>query len=163
MDIQTSVRTCLQQKYMDFKGRASRSEFWWFVLVYVIGAVIISLPGSYILSLIYGLAMFLPLSAAGARRLQDTGRNGMLIFVPTGLSLIVQYLLPRPSAADMDALQSGDPAAAAEAMQQLAQSGNWGLIGLLGIVQLIVSLVFLWWLTRPSDPDTNTYGPQPTA
>lgn len=158
MDIQTAIRTCLQQKYMDFKGRAARSEFWWFVLAYAIGALIVSLLGIYILGLLYGLALFLPLSAAGARRLQDTGRNGMLIFVPTGLSLLVQFLLPRPETIDIQAIQSGDQAAMAEAM---AQSGSFGLIGVLAIVQLIVTLVFLWWLTRPSDPETNDYGPVP--
>ncbi len=160
MDAQTAVKTCLMQKYADFKGRAARSEFWWFVLAYVIGAIIISLLGSYLLSLFYGLACFLPLSSAGARRLQDTGRIGFLIFIPTGLSLIIQYLLPKPGRFDMQALQSGDPAAMQEMM---AQSGSWSLIGLLGIVQLVISLVFLWWLTRPSDPDTNAYGPPPQA
>lgn len=159
MDFQTSVRTCLQQKYMDFKGRASRPEFWWFVLAYVIGAVILSLLGIQLLLMLYGLAMFLPLSAAGARRLQDTGRQGLLIFIPTGLSLILQFLMPRPDALDMAALQSGDQAAMAEA---IAQSGNWGLIGLLGIVQFLISLLFLWWLTRPSEPGTNAYGSNPT-
>jgi len=160
MDFQTSVNTCLKKKFMDFKGRASRSEFWWFVLAYVICAVILSMLHIYILMLLFGLAAFLPISAAGARRLQDTGRNGMMIFIPTGLSLILQYLLPKHGRFDMHALQSGDPAAMQELMMQ---SGNWGLIGLLGIVQLVISLLFLWWLTRPSDPDTNAYGPPPQA
>ena len=31
MDFVTAVKTCLQ-KYFDFKGRARRSEFWWFML-----------------------------------------------------------------------------------------------------------------------------------
>ena len=158
MDFQTAVKTCLTQKFMDFKGRAARSEFWWFVLAYVIGAVILSILKIYILMLLYGLAAFLPISAAGARRLQDMGRNGMLIFIPAGLSLFMQYLMPRPGMFNMQAIQSGDPAAIQEMM---AQSGNWGLIGLLGIVQLVISLVFLWWLSRPSDPDTNAYGPPP--
>ncbi len=160
MDFQTSVNTCLKKKFMDFKGRASRSEFWWFVLAYVICAVILSMLHIYILMLLFGLAAFLPISAAGARRLQDTGRTGMMIFTPTGLSLILQYLLPKHGRFDMHALQSGDPAAMQELMMQ---SGNWGLIGLLGIVQLVISLLFLWWLTRPSDPDTNAYGPPPQA
>ncbi len=68
MNITEAVQTCLG-KYMDFKGRAARPEFWWFILAYVIGAIILSLLGVYILMLVYGLALFLPLSAAGARRL----------------------------------------------------------------------------------------------
>lgn len=151
MNFQQSIQTCLQ-KYASFAGRASRSEFWWFVLAYVIGAIIVSLLGVYILSLLYGLALFLPLSAAGARRLQDTGRNGYLIFVPTVLSLIVQYLVPRP-----DAIDPTDTQAAAE----MIAGTNWGLLGLLGIVQLVVTILFIWWLTRPSDPQPNAHGPPP--
>ncbi len=153
MEIKEAVQTCFS-KYADFKGRAVRSEFWWFVLAYIIGAIIVSLLGIYILSLLYGLALFLPLSAAGARRLQDTGRNGFLIFIPTGISLVMQFLLPGP-----ERLDPNDPAAIAEAVAQT----NWGLIGLLSIVQLILTILFIWWLSQPGDPDTNDYGPPPTA
>jgi uncharacterized membrane protein YhaH (DUF805 family) len=153
MNITEAVQTCLR-KYMDFKGRAGRPEFWWFMLAYVIGSIVLSLLGVYILSLVYGLALFLPLSAAGARRLQDTGRNGFLIFIPTGISLIMQYLLPRPPAFDPN-----NPAAMAE----IAAQSSWGLIGLLSIVQLVLAVLFLWWLTRPGDPETNDYGPPPAA
>lgn len=151
MTFQDAVRKCLRD-YANFKGRASRSEFWWFVLAYMLGAIILSLLGIYILSLIYGLALFLPLSAAGARRLQDTGRNGLMIFIPTGISLILQYLVPRPDFPD-----PADPAAMAEA----AASANWGLLALLSLVQLVITVLFLWWLTRPSQPEPNAYGPPP--
>ncbi len=153
MNITEAVQTCLQ-KYMDFKGRAARPEFWWFALAYVLGAIIIALLGVYFLSLIYGLALFLPLSAAGARRLQDTGRNGLLIFIPTGISLIMQFLVPRPQEFDPN-----DLAAAAE----IAAQTNWGLLGLLSIVQLVLTVLFIWWLSRPGDPETNQYGPPPAA
>ena len=153
MNFQDAVRTCLQN-YANFKGRASRPEFWWFVLAYVIGAIIVSLLGMYILSILYGLALFLPLSAAGAQRMQDTGRNGLMIFIPTGISLIMQFLMPRPRAFD-----PADP----NAMAEMAASANWGLLGILGIVQLVITVVFLWWLTRPSDPQPNAYGPPPAA
>jgi uncharacterized membrane protein YhaH (DUF805 family) len=32
MGFKDAVRTCLQDKYVTFSGRASRSEFWWFML-----------------------------------------------------------------------------------------------------------------------------------
>ena len=32
MDFQQAVKTCLMKKYADFSGRATRPEFWWFVL-----------------------------------------------------------------------------------------------------------------------------------
>ena len=40
MDFITAVRRCLLEKYADFDGRASRPEFWWFVLFTVIVNVV---------------------------------------------------------------------------------------------------------------------------
>jgi len=142
MDFQTSVKTCLKQKYAGFSGRASRSEYWWFVLAYVIGAVILSLPGIWVLSILYALALLSPAAAAGFRRLQDTGRPGWYIAIPTALSLLNTLTAP-----DMSSMRHG-----------VVPSGMGGF-ALLGLVQLVVGLVFLWWLTRPSDPGTNDYGP----
>lgn len=40
MDFVTAVKTCLQ-KYFNFKGRARRSEFWWFMLAtYIFNSVV---------------------------------------------------------------------------------------------------------------------------
>ena len=40
MDFMTAVKTCLQ-KYFNFKGRARRSEFWWFMLAtYIFNSVV---------------------------------------------------------------------------------------------------------------------------
>lgn len=150
MNFQTSVKTCLRDKYASFSGRASRSEYWWFVLAYVIGAIIVSFVGG-VLYLIYVLALITPFAAVGYRRLQDTGRPGWYIFIPIGLSLI--SLLLTPSA----------PVVVDGQMTQAPGMGSMGLLAVLGIVQLAVALVFIWWLTRPSQPETNQYGPPPPA
>ena len=39
MTFQQSIQTCLN-KYADFKGKASRSEYWWFFLFTAIVGVI---------------------------------------------------------------------------------------------------------------------------
>ena len=39
MDFFTAIRICLS-KYADFTGRATRSEYWWFVLAVFIGMMI---------------------------------------------------------------------------------------------------------------------------
>ena len=39
MDIQTSIKTCFN-KYATFSGRASRSEYWFFVLFGFLGAIV---------------------------------------------------------------------------------------------------------------------------
>ncbi len=150
MNFQTSVKTCLTEKYAGFSGRASRSEYWWFFLAYVIGGVITSLLG-WVPYLIYILVLIIPAAAVGYRRLQDSGRVGWYIFIPMGLGLISMYLTP------------AGPLVVDGQMTQMPDMGSMGLLAILGVVQLVVALVFLWWLTRPSQPETNQYGPPPFA
>lgn len=150
MNLQTAVKTCLTEKYAGFSGRASRSEYWWFVLAYIIGGIIVSLL-SFWLYVVYILALIVPAAAVGYRRLQDTGRQGWYIFIPMGLGLLSVFLTPAA------------PVVVDGEMTQLPSTGSMGLFAILGVVQLVVALVFLWWLTRPSQPDANQYGPPPAA
>ena len=153
MDFQTSVRTCLTQKFATFHGRASRSEYWWFVLAYVVVGIVISLLGIGILNTIYVLAIMVPAAAAGFRRLQDTGRPGWYIFVPVALALVTYLLAP-----DMPTeMGTGG------AMMNMPSMGSTVLAGLLSLVQLVLAVIFIYWLSRPGDPRTNAYGAPPAA
>jgi uncharacterized membrane protein YhaH (DUF805 family) len=69
-----SIQTCFR-KYADFKGRASRSEYWWFTLFVVLVSIAAGLLGDAANALV-ALALFLPYLAASARRLHDIGRSG---------------------------------------------------------------------------------------
>ncbi len=83
MNFVDAVKTCLA-KYVDFKGRASRSEFWWFYLFVIIVYVICSII-SPTLARISSLVFLLPFFAAFARRAHDTDRSGwwsLILFVP---------------------------------------------------------------------------------
>lgn len=73
---------CFKQ-YSDFKGRASRKEFWMFTLFNAIIAVVLSVllvptlkgvGASFIY--IYGFAVLLPSLAVSVRRLHDIGKSG---------------------------------------------------------------------------------------
>ncbi len=61
--------------YADFKGRARRSEYWWFTLFNMIAGAIIGaiLPD---LSWIWTVIVFLPGLAVCVRRLHDVGKSG---------------------------------------------------------------------------------------
>ena len=48
MDFQTSIKTCLN-KYAAFSGRASRSEFWFFVLFGFLGGIVSAIIDTMIL------------------------------------------------------------------------------------------------------------------
>jgi uncharacterized membrane protein YhaH (DUF805 family) len=69
-----SIKTCFT-KYADFTGRASRSEYWWFVLFIVLASIILSMV-TPLLSGLFSLATLLPSIAAAARRLHDTDKSG---------------------------------------------------------------------------------------
>jgi uncharacterized membrane protein YhaH (DUF805 family) len=71
-----SIRTCFT-KYADFKGCAARSEFWWWVLFYILASAAIGLV-SQTLAAVFSLATLVPYIAVTARRLHDTDRSGWL-------------------------------------------------------------------------------------
>ena len=90
MDIQNSIKTCCVKKYANFNGRASRSEFWWFQLFYIIVIfVAVIFDSMYIdnsqamgpVELICTLVLLLPALSVWARRLHDVGRSGWWMLV----------------------------------------------------------------------------------
>jgi uncharacterized membrane protein YhaH (DUF805 family) len=97
MTFAESIRTCFS-KYADFNGTASRSEFWWFVLFVFIVALVVNYI-SATLGAIFGLAVFLPELAVGARRLHETGRSGwwqLLLIVPFGIIVLIIFWVQEP-------------------------------------------------------------------
>ncbi|WP_345229517.1 DUF805 domain-containing protein [[Roseibacterium] beibuensis] len=81
----TAVRTCLS-KYVDFSGRAQRSEFWWFYLFNIIGSAVANVIDTAVLgfpalSLIWMLGLILPGIAVSVRRMHDLDKSGWWIFI----------------------------------------------------------------------------------
>lgn len=75
MTLTDSIKTCLS-KYAVFEGRATRSEYWWFWLVTIVLSYI-----PYV-GMIVGLGTFIPVLAAGIRRLHDVDKSGWWILCP---------------------------------------------------------------------------------
>ncbi len=71
--------------YVNFTGRACRSEYWYWILFAVIGAIVARIIdyviGAPIVYTIFGLAVLLPNIAIGVRRLHDTDRSGWWLFL----------------------------------------------------------------------------------
>ncbi len=103
MSFTEAIRSVLTQ-YVGFSGRARRSEYWYWVLFYIVIGVIASLLDRAVIgstsswfSYIVGLALFLPGLAVAVRRLHDTTRSGWwillgLIPVVGAIILIVFYV-----------------------------------------------------------------------
>ena len=95
MTFSESISTCFK-KYFVIQGRASKSEFWWFQLLWMASFFIMFIfegldPVTYFF---YGIIViiFIPLFTVGVRRLHDTGKSGFYYFwslVPFIGSLIV--------------------------------------------------------------------------
>jgi uncharacterized membrane protein YhaH (DUF805 family) len=80
MNIQESV-TKVIKNYANFDGRARRSEFWWFFLVYI-GSYLLLLFTIPILGVIVYLGLFIPYLAVLIRRMHDVGKSGWFMLIP---------------------------------------------------------------------------------
>ena len=78
------------RKYAEFNGRATRAEFWWFILFTVLvssalGAFNVATPSGQItvgtsLASVWSIATFIPTLAVAVRRLRDAGRRWPELF-----------------------------------------------------------------------------------
>ena len=101
MNFYNSIESCFF-RYFDFKGRSSRSEFWYFVLfITVVGltfdyfdARILGVPyldydGYGVLGSIFTLITVIPGLSVNIRRLHDINRTGWWVLLSfTGIGLI---------------------------------------------------------------------------
>jgi uncharacterized membrane protein YhaH (DUF805 family) len=90
------------QNYVNFRGRAARSEFWYWtlfsILASIVGALIdvalFGVAGLSVIQNLVGLALFLPGLAVSVRRLHDLDRTGwwMLIALTViGIILLIVW------------------------------------------------------------------------
>ena len=103
MDIQKSIKTCFN-KYATFSGRASRSEYWFFVLFGILGSIVTliidvnilgySLDSEYTpISSIFSIILFTPSIAVGCRRLHDVNYSGWLQLIAITIIGIIPLMI----------------------------------------------------------------------
>ena len=131
--------------YAVFDGRASRSEFWWYVLALLIVAFFVGVPAlflsfiphaPYILAYAFVLAIFTPTLAVIVRRLHDTGRSAWwsLGFVVSAIYELVNFLVP---------------------------PGFDALFWLVYIILLLYNIVLVVFMALPGNIGENKYGADP--
>ncbi|PJE28732.1 Protein of unknown function [Pseudooceanicola antarcticus] len=153
MSFSDAVRACFR-KYVTFSGRASRPEYWYFILFGFLGGLVLGAI-SDALSSLFSLALFLPTLSAGWRRMHDTGRSGLYLLYP-----IIAVLGTMSYAAFIGGL-SFDTMMADGLADQF--DGLAGLILALAVLVCALSpLIVIFWLTRPTQPASNHWGPVPT-
>ena len=151
-----AIKTCLA-KSVQFEGRASRTEFWWFILFIALlqtlavnvsswaaGEIKLSVSLTFGLGTnepwpinIYSALFFLPTIAVLARRAHDAGVAASNIIVMIFLLFVALVFISKFG---------------------ISPTSFQNLIYL----EWIVGIAFLLFLTlRPSQPRPNHYGPNP--
>ena len=152
MDLNAIVenfRVTVTQHYFDMTGRVGRERFWYFVLacfVVQIAAAVLQAAVFLPIAALTSLALLLPSAGMGARRLQDTGRNGNLVWValiPFAISQLFRIFF-------------FGPFGIFGAVTYMLTIGP--LLGLIGLIGAVV-LIYFW--CQPGDAAANAYGPPP--
>ena len=156
MDPQALAQTVLEifrrtvtEHYFDMNGRVSRAEFWYFIL----GCFVVSLAAAFLDVVVHtgllpsavGLALLLPLAGIGARRLQDTGKNGSSVWiaiVPIAINRVLTFLF---------------------ALSGLGLVGSPFFGGLIGLVTLLAVIWIGYLCAQPGVAGPYQYGPEPAA
>lgn len=143
-----AIKSCFS-KYVSFKGRASRSEFWYFLLFELLVSILLSLLAYlissqivYIFDLLFMVVFFFPSLTVAVRRIHDIGKSGKLLLFYY-LCLIVFIVLTTMFLSDA----FGDAFV------------YFYFLAALGLV--IYALVILVYFCIDSQPCGNRYGPNP--
>ena len=140
MEFKEAVNTCLTKKYCCFKGRASRSEFWWFCLFTLLIQIAVAIVGKImpalasIISAVLGLWLLLPTVGISTRRLHDRNFSGWWQALPLAAAL---------------------PAIAGAVLE-----ANW-LLMLAGCAAGLASLALLILYALKGTAGPNRFGPDP--
>ncbi|MBQ3944798.1 MAG: DUF805 domain-containing protein [Alphaproteobacteria bacterium] len=137
MSFPDSIKTCLVEKPFTFKGRASRSEFWWFFLFFylcigLLGALLekigfgrkdtVTIIGviALLIPMLYLLIVYLSVTVRRLHDASNSGWNILLRLIPYVGEFIVLYMLckkgdewdndygPNPLNRGQDVLQNPD-------------------------------------------------------
>ena len=97
----------VRDNYANFKGRATRQEYWMFILFNfiftIVASVIDAVTGLGFIYFLYTLALFIPLIAAVIRRMHDVGKSGWFFLIP------IYNLILAVSSSDPNTNQYGAP------------------------------------------------------
>ena len=176
MTFPAAIRTCFR-KCVTFSGRASRPEFWWFVLFLFLGSAAAVVTNSIIfgptvsytafevrsrygggwLGWVFWIACFLPLLAATWRRMHDTGRRGYVVFLPILIWFACFYASVLTVVATPQRF-SWFAAASLDETFDLQTKFPFIVLGIAGWAAIATSIL---WLTRKSTPGPNKFGPNP--
>ena len=122
----------LKNRYAAFKGRATRSEYWYFMLFSIIIALILTALDSMIINPLLGI-----------QPVVETARTGIL-----GMLFSIGTLIP-------------SVALAIRRLHDIGKSCWWILLGVIPVVNIIGIFVLLYFFIKDSQPGENQFGLNP--
>ncbi len=168
MDFITSIKTCFV-KYVDFTGRASRSEFWYFVLFISIISICVeiadaSLAGQNFWShdgfgpvfWIFNVLIFLPSLAVGIRRLHDINKSGwwcLLSFTVIGIIPLIYWYVKQ---SDQSSNDFGNPSLEIQEEQKIFKLPKWIKYFLIPFVSFIFLILICFTILLETGYLPNT-------
>ena len=176
-----AVKTCLS-KYINVKGRARRSEYWWYILF----VVLVTLLASFLFPILLGwigkgidmntfmvymvllilltIVLMIPAYAAMTRRLHDSGRSGWWVAAQLLCTLVYSAsytIIMLPCLEKLSTVH--DPMAMSailtSAMQQSPVAAT--LMSVCGFGSFILGIITFIFTLLDSKWGTNKYGPSP--
>ena len=167
-----AIQICLT-KFSTFSGRGSRAEYWQFVLA---TSIVLAIAGAYSVTVSVGeeplnpwpsfipfvcwIVLFIPLMAAAWRRMHDVGRAGWE-FLLSQLFAMVVLLFPALLAYFLGEFLHTQRSVLLLAKGRVMVDQNVWVTWVYAAAIVYFYFVPFWWLTRPSQPGPNKYGPNP--
>ena len=163
-----AVVTCLK-KFITIKGRARRSEYWWFRLFLLLVSAAFGFLGGILPVLSYvgmvcSLLLIVPQLSAMTRRLHDTGRSGFwaLLFALATIAVYGGFFVVLfPILSQLNA--EGDPMMLVriltDAFEQSPIASGVMMIG--SFCYVIIGIILIILMIQDSKWTENKYGPSP--
>ena len=150
------------RNYVKFRGRATRTEYWWFFLFTVLAQSVASSINESFGNLV-GLAVFLPGLAVHVRRMHDTGRSGWWVGALYGsiaATVVAVVVLIIDAAVDFNDFADGS-FASDDFFGENVSGGSIAFVGLAGLFMLIMLVLNIVFLCQRSIESENRFGPPP--
>jgi len=150
------------RNYAKFRGRAGRSEYWWFFLFTVLAQTVASSISDDFGNLV-GLAVFLPGLAVHVRRMHDTGRSGWWVgafYGSIGVVIVSVVVLIVDAALDFEVFSNGT-FASDDFFGDNVSAGSVALVGIATLAALALLIINIVFLCQRSNANENRFGPPP--